>query len=147
MATRGLHPRPFTWAKDADEVLAKIERAKTKQTLLHATRSAPPAHGVPALPPAGRELFALGRRICREPKDIYFASHRRAHTNEVETPKVKSDTYLHRLNARIAKQLIEWVPHCIKSERPSRHTECGNSPIIKPTFTIETGKNTVAAEA
>jgi hypothetical protein len=24
------HPTPFTWTKDADEILAKIERAKTK---------------------------------------------------------------------------------------------------------------------
>ena len=28
------HPRPFAWAKDADEVLAKIERAKTKTNTL-----------------------------------------------------------------------------------------------------------------
>jgi len=28
------HPRPFAWAKDADEVLAKIERAKTKTNAL-----------------------------------------------------------------------------------------------------------------
>ena len=28
------HPRPFTWAKNADEVLAKIERAKTKTSSL-----------------------------------------------------------------------------------------------------------------
>src|SRR6266516_4805894 len=26
------HPRPFTWTKDADEILASIQRAKTKQT-------------------------------------------------------------------------------------------------------------------
>ena len=24
------HPRPFTWTKDADEILASIQRAKTK---------------------------------------------------------------------------------------------------------------------
>lgn len=28
------HPRPFTWAKNADEVLAKIECAKTKTNSL-----------------------------------------------------------------------------------------------------------------
>jgi hypothetical protein len=28
------HPRPFAWAKDADEILAKIERAKTKTNAL-----------------------------------------------------------------------------------------------------------------
>ena len=34
------HPRPFAWTKDADEILASIQRAKTrKQTLLHTTRS------------------------------------------------------------------------------------------------------------
>jgi len=34
------HSRPFAWTKDADEVLASIQRAKTKkQTLLHTTRS------------------------------------------------------------------------------------------------------------
>ena len=31
------HPRPFTWTKDADEILAKIERAKAKQAPLHTT--------------------------------------------------------------------------------------------------------------
>jgi len=28
------HPRPFTWTKDADEILGKIERAKTKTSAL-----------------------------------------------------------------------------------------------------------------
>ena len=28
------HPRPFTWTKDADEILASINRAKTKANLL-----------------------------------------------------------------------------------------------------------------
>jgi hypothetical protein len=28
------HPRPFAWAKDADDVLAKIERAKAKANSL-----------------------------------------------------------------------------------------------------------------
>jgi transposase len=28
------HPRPFTWTKDADEILAKIERAKAKTSAL-----------------------------------------------------------------------------------------------------------------
>jgi hypothetical protein len=28
------HPRPFAWTKDADEILAKIERAKTKTSAL-----------------------------------------------------------------------------------------------------------------
>ena len=28
------HPRPFTWTKDADEILGKIERAKTKTNAL-----------------------------------------------------------------------------------------------------------------
>lgn len=32
------HPHPFAWTKDADEILAKIERAKTKQPALQATR-------------------------------------------------------------------------------------------------------------
>lgn len=31
-------PHPFAWTKDADEILAKIERAKTKQPTLQATR-------------------------------------------------------------------------------------------------------------
>jgi len=29
------HPRPFTWTKDADAILASIQRAKTKKTHLH----------------------------------------------------------------------------------------------------------------
>ena len=34
------HPGPFAWTKDADEVLASIQRAKTKnKTLLHTTRA------------------------------------------------------------------------------------------------------------
>ena len=28
------HPHPFTWTKDADEILAKIERAKAKTSAL-----------------------------------------------------------------------------------------------------------------
>jgi hypothetical protein len=28
------HPQPFTWTKDADEILAKIEHAKTKTKAL-----------------------------------------------------------------------------------------------------------------
>ena len=28
------HPRPFTWTKDADEILASIQRAKTKANAL-----------------------------------------------------------------------------------------------------------------
>jgi hypothetical protein len=28
------HPRPFTWTKDADEILRKINRAKTKANAL-----------------------------------------------------------------------------------------------------------------
>jgi hypothetical protein len=28
------HPRPFSWTKDADEILAKIERAKAKTSAL-----------------------------------------------------------------------------------------------------------------
>jgi hypothetical protein len=28
------HPRPFAWAKDADEILASIKRAKTKANVL-----------------------------------------------------------------------------------------------------------------
>jgi hypothetical protein len=28
------HPRPFTWTKDADEILRKINRAKTKTNSL-----------------------------------------------------------------------------------------------------------------
>ena len=28
------HPRPFTWTKDADEILAKINRAKAKTSVL-----------------------------------------------------------------------------------------------------------------
>jgi hypothetical protein len=28
------HPRPFTWTKDADEIIAKIERAKAKTSAL-----------------------------------------------------------------------------------------------------------------
>jgi len=28
------HPRPFAWTKDADEILAKIGRAKTKTNVL-----------------------------------------------------------------------------------------------------------------
>ncbi len=28
------HPRPFTWTKDADEILASIKRAKTKANAL-----------------------------------------------------------------------------------------------------------------
>ena len=28
------HPRPFTWTKDADEILASINRAKTKANVL-----------------------------------------------------------------------------------------------------------------
>ena len=28
------HPRPFTWTKDADEILASINRAKTKTSAL-----------------------------------------------------------------------------------------------------------------
>ena len=28
------HPHPFTWTKDADEILGKIQRAKTKANVL-----------------------------------------------------------------------------------------------------------------
>ena len=28
------HPKPFAWTKDADEILASIQRAKTKATAL-----------------------------------------------------------------------------------------------------------------
>jgi hypothetical protein len=28
------HPRPFAWTKDADEILASIDRAKTKANVL-----------------------------------------------------------------------------------------------------------------
>ncbi|MDX6314084.1 MAG: hypothetical protein QOF44_3548 [Streptomyces sp.] len=28
------HPKPFTWVKDADQILAKIDRAKTKAKVL-----------------------------------------------------------------------------------------------------------------
>ena len=28
------HPRPFTWTKDANEILASIQRAKTKSNSL-----------------------------------------------------------------------------------------------------------------
>ena len=28
------HPAPFAWTKDADEILGKIERAKTKANVL-----------------------------------------------------------------------------------------------------------------
>jgi hypothetical protein len=28
------HPRPFTWVKDADEILAKVEHAKAKTSAL-----------------------------------------------------------------------------------------------------------------
>ena len=28
------HPRPFAWTKDTDEILASIQRAKTKSTAL-----------------------------------------------------------------------------------------------------------------
>jgi len=28
------HPRPFAWTKDADEILASIQRAKTKANIL-----------------------------------------------------------------------------------------------------------------
>jgi hypothetical protein len=31
---RNDHPRPFTWTKDADEILASINRAKTKTKAL-----------------------------------------------------------------------------------------------------------------
>jgi hypothetical protein len=31
---RNQHPRPFAWTKDADEILGKIERAKTKAKAL-----------------------------------------------------------------------------------------------------------------
>ena len=31
---RNDHPRPFTWTKDADEILASIQRAKTKANAL-----------------------------------------------------------------------------------------------------------------
>jgi hypothetical protein len=31
------HPRPFTWTKDADEILASIQRATTKTTHLPTT--------------------------------------------------------------------------------------------------------------
>ena len=31
---RNDHPRPFTWTKDADQILASIHRAKTKTSSL-----------------------------------------------------------------------------------------------------------------
>ena len=50
------HPHPFAWTKDADEILTKIGRAKTKRTLLHTTREPLRARG-------RHEFYARLRRV------------------------------------------------------------------------------------
>src|SRR5712691_810035 len=51
------HPVPFTWTKDADEILGKIKRAKTKQTVLQ-----------PLAPLQPRAASASGEPGARFPK-------------------------------------------------------------------------------
>ena len=53
------HPRPFTWTKDADEILASIQRAKTKTNSLTHTRIVLIRHLIELSTPP------LNRQVCR----------------------------------------------------------------------------------
>ncbi len=96
--------------------------------------------------PRVSDLLTLGGKVRCEPKDVHLAPHMRAYTDEVEAPKVDSNAHLHGFYAVIAQQMIERILNRIEGERPCCHTECSNSPIVKPPFTVEACKDTVTAE-